>query len=530
LIKSFVFVFNIQFIIGKDSLNSANEIEKYESALKNMLGTTEAARDRMKEYFAIAAETPFDLPQVIEAGNKLQALGRYSEDNVKMLGDLAAASGKPMEQALNAFAKMASGQKGIAVDMFRDLMITVDDWTAATGKGVSKSGELLASTDELLAALPKIMKSKGYFGMMATQAETTAGKIANLEDGVYQLKVAMGERLQPTVRRLIEMGSRMVDNAKSWVEIPAEQKIAREKAEMNLLVESLIANNDNEEIRKTLIDQINSKYPDFLKNLDLEKSSVEDIRKELEGVNEEYDKKTRKAYYQSVIDDLQKEDQEAMNDVLKYQNSIMAKEQIKEVNAQIADFMSSMGLDRDWKLDGKGGIYRDYVGIGSVQRQWKPLPDDQKARAAELYSNKKSLESYTYVFDKNRLEKAQKKSDEIRAKMEVFNKLMDGVLGAESNGGGSSNGGNGSGEGSGNGSGNGNPTSLTNAAETVADSISGGGRQIKNFYITINDGLVKEVINNFSSSDDNPETAAGFMDKLSSALQNVVNDVNYAAS
>lgn len=70
----------------------------------------------------------------------------------------------------------------------------------------------------------------------------------------------------------------------------------------------------------------------------------------------------------------------------------------------------------------------------------------------------------------------------------------------------------------------------TDGGKDALDTITAGGKTMKNFYITINDGLIKEVTNHFASSDDNPETAEDFMDKLSHALQMVVNDVNYTAS
>ena len=59
--------------------------------------------------------------------------------------------------------------------------------------------------------------------------------------------------------------------------------------------------------------------------------------------------------------------------------------------------------------------------------------------------------------------------------------------------------------------------------------ISSGGKNIKNFNITINDGLVNGVQNYFNNSSDNPESASDFMWRLSNALQMILNDVNYAA-
>lgn len=62
---------------------------------------------------------------------------------------------------------------------------------------------------------------------------------------------------------------------------------------------------------------------------------------------------------------------------------------------------------------------------------------------------------------------------------------------------------------------------------SAVESITSGGRQMKNFYITINDGLIKENNNIFNSSQDNPASADNFMQRLSAALLGVVNDVNY---
>ena len=82
-----------------------------------MLGDIDEADKRFREMVEFAAKTPFNVSGVIDAGNQLQALGRYSLDTLTMLGDLASAAGRPMEQALRAYAKLVSGQKGIAIDI-----------------------------------------------------------------------------------------------------------------------------------------------------------------------------------------------------------------------------------------------------------------------------------------------------------------------------------------------------------------------------------------------------------------------------
>jgi hypothetical protein len=61
-----------------------------------------------------------------------------------------------------------------------------------------------------------------------------------------------------------------------------------------------------------------------------------------------------------------------------------------------------------------------------------------------------------------------------------------------------------------------------------ATEITGGGKGVKNFYVHI-ENLLGENTNIFQSSKDSPETAGDFLERLSHALQDVVNDVNYAA-
>lgn len=189
--------------VGTYMVKAASDVEKYKTQLKVMLGSQELANARFKEMADFAASTPFELNDIVQLGNQLQALGRYSKENMTLLGDLASAAGKPIEQVTGAFAKLASGQKGIAIDMFRDLLISTKDWQEATGAAISKSGELQATTEQMMAALPKILAKKGFSGMMAEQAKTFEGVMSNAKDSVTQLAAEVGSQLLPTMKDLL---------------------------------------------------------------------------------------------------------------------------------------------------------------------------------------------------------------------------------------------------------------------------------------------------------------------------------------
>lgn len=385
---------------GKAAVDAAAQIETYQATLETMLGSTDAARDRMEEYKDVAKITPFEMSEVVEAGNQLQAIGRYSRKNLEMLGDLAAATGKPMEQVMNAYAKLATGQKGEASRMFQDLLISRQDWMAATGKGVSKSGELLATTEEMMKALPKIMSSKGFYGMMAKQAETAAGKTSNLEDSVFSLRAALGERMMPTVKGVTDWLSKMCNSMERAVRIPLAEKIGREKAELNLLVGQLMDANTKEERRNELIGKINSKYPAFLSNIDLEKGGTEELRKKLVQVNSEYDKRIRNAVLASRIEEFAEEEGEAWRD---YQDITMSRE-AKKQNQQLVNQMAAVAKKYGFNIDGVSADMNgaDPRGKGGKQYMF-PLSDGTFAYYdAKKFERTGSLE---YAFTPMRNEK-----------------------------------------------------------------------------------------------------------------------------
>jgi CBS domain-containing protein len=386
---------------AKQVIAAAGQIERYNATLETMLGSRSAARDRMEEYMRIAKTTPFEMTEVVEAGNKLQALGRYSEDTLVMLGDLAAASGKPLEQAMNAYSKMASGQKGIAVDMFRDLLITTDDWAKATGKGVKASGEMVASADEMLKVLPEILKSKGFFGLMAKQSETTEGKIANFEDAVFSLRASIGERLAPTVKSVLGVTSKWVNSLDEAVKIPVEQKIAREKAELNYLVENLIKTNDNEEERTKWIAELQSKYPDFLKNVNLEKDGAKGLREELAKVNAEYDKKIRLAINERKRERAEEKFQDVIQDKADKAFSDDAAKRIREFE-KIA--------------------YSKSTALKDLAKQGKVTPQMIKG-----FLNENQRAEYDAAISQYSIFASAKKNEELDAKIAAYEKILQGL-------------------------------------------------------------------------------------------------------
>jgi len=576
--------------IVSGSITATSEMEKYNVALKTMMGNQGAARDRMSEYVDIAAKTPLQLNQVVDAGNQLQAMGRYSRENIVNLGDLAAASGKPIEQVLSAYSKLATGQKGEAVNMFRDLLISSEDWAKATGMGIKSNGELMASTEEMIAALPNILKAKGFIGMMEEQSKTTAGRISNLKDSFFQLQSAMGERLKPAFDSLIQAGSGLIDMTKKWVEIPVTVKIAEEKAELNALVGIITDANTAEETRRDLIADLQRQYPDFLGNLNAETVSNEQLRYKLAAVNEQYDRKIRLVAQQKITSDAESQYKETQARIIEVQTAIDAKKEIDKMwpsvvanynmvyNYKKGDYgylntdviteravtevenaikfmlapQEGMQFDYTRQIE----LFSDYIAYANNYLEnkstWSSLDSElaklnvqslSQKKVLGMYQNKLSnaereeiygaaslidisnSQSFEKIFGKSDYKQSKalsaefdalrKKSSEAYtdADWQRLSAFMSGDLRYSPSGGGG---------------GGGNGPSGNNSFAKAEDAIAGGGRNVKNFNITI-DNLVG-VNNNIFEPGESIENAENFRNRLTALLQSVLNDINYSAN
>ena len=428
---------------GKAAVDAAAQIETYQATLETMLGSTDAARDRMEEYKDVAKITPFEMSEVVEAGNQLQAIGRYSRKNLEMLGDLAAATGKPMEQVMNAYAKLATGQKGEAARMFQDLLISRQDWMAATGKGVSKSGELLATTEEMMKALPKIMSSKGFYGMMAKQAEKANGMISNLEDGVFSLRAALGERMLPTVKSAVTGLAKLAGKMEDIVRIPLPQKIAQEKAELNALVGALISASGKEDERKRIIQEIQTKYPEFLKNINIEKATTEELTTALRAANAEYDKKIKKAALERRLQKFDEEADDAMEDIVVHQMALEAQKKRPELGKKGDDLLKEFGRQNKLK-NGERYVWdrlehKVYKVKGSGLQAMMLPHNLTTQQEAEIQAIIDEYDTYTDMLttwggDEEKLKKAEKAYNKYKTGRQVIERAIDAEFGTDDNG------------------------------------------------------------------------------------------------
>lgn len=170
------------------------EFETYLTQFGVLLGSTEAAKQRLDELSKFGASTPFELPEIVKADKVLTSFGLSSEDTAKKfgvsgaqirttIGDIAAGTGTSFEELSLTFGKFASGATGEAIARFQELGIVTKEEMAGLGLEFSKSGQLLTPAREAFSVLEKHVRGK-FGGMMDAQSKTFDGMMSNLSDWV----------------------------------------------------------------------------------------------------------------------------------------------------------------------------------------------------------------------------------------------------------------------------------------------------------------------------------------------------------
>lgn len=197
--------------VTKTFIATGSQFERYEVQFTTLLGSIEAARDRMKELTTFAMETPFDLPGVVEAAQKLEAYGVYAEKTLRTVGDAAAAMGKTLEQGVEAIADASRGE----LERLKEFGISAAELTERMGHQLNRA--TVEGLEEIKDTVLAIMGERYGGGMMAL-SETLGGSISNLRGYWIEFKkeVADAEAFQTvkdifgvildTVRQLFDQG------------------------------------------------------------------------------------------------------------------------------------------------------------------------------------------------------------------------------------------------------------------------------------------------------------------------------------
>lgn len=213
--------------LAKGFVEQAGAMEQNQVAFETMLGSATKAKDLLQQMSDFAAKTPFQLPDVVNAGKQLLAYGFQQEkviDTTRMLGDVAAGLNIPLGDIIYLFGTLRAQGRAYTKDLnqFTARGIPILD-ALAKQYGVTKSAvfDLAAEGkigfEDINKAFQTMTGSGGqFFNLMDKQSKTTLGTWSNLQDSITRVQIALGNALLPAVNQVMDAVMPLIVQFGAW--------------------------------------------------------------------------------------------------------------------------------------------------------------------------------------------------------------------------------------------------------------------------------------------------------------------------
>ena len=223
------------------------QMENYQLAFENLLGSAEAANAALDAIKADAASTPFDVAGLVSANRLLISTGQSAEEArqvINALGNAVSASGggnAELERMAANLQQIANVGKASAVDVRQFAYAGIDIYGILadyTGLAKDEVQGLTISYDLLVEALKAASAEGGrYAGAMEAYSQTLQGRMDTLADNATQLAGALTEGLFEAQKELVEAASGWVETLQTTLEAegPAAMAVAGVQIVFDLL-------------------------------------------------------------------------------------------------------------------------------------------------------------------------------------------------------------------------------------------------------------------------------------------------------
>lgn len=189
------------------------QLEQYQTALTNMLGSEAEAVALLDEIKQDAAKTPFDTAGLVKANELLISTGIDAESSrrtILALGDAVSATGggnEELSRMAQNLQQIQNAGKATSADIKQFAYAGIDVYGILadyTGKTAEEVQNMTVTYDLLSNALISAADEGGrYFNSMSTQSETLNGQWSTLKDNATQLAGLMTGDLTDGIKVVI---------------------------------------------------------------------------------------------------------------------------------------------------------------------------------------------------------------------------------------------------------------------------------------------------------------------------------------
>lgn len=227
------------------------QLEQYQTALTNMLGSASAAENALEQIKQDAARTPFDTAGLVKANELLISTGVDADSSRKVilaLGDAVSATGggnEELSRMAQNLQQIKNAGKATAADIKQFAYAGIDVYGILadyTGKSTAEVQKMTVTYDVLTAALEKASDEGGrYYNSMSTQSKTLNGQMSTLTDNATQLAGLMTADLTDGIKMVVGNLNDMTVAAAEAYKTDGWVGLAKEIASLNPLISGVIS-------------------------------------------------------------------------------------------------------------------------------------------------------------------------------------------------------------------------------------------------------------------------------------------------
>lgn len=227
------------------------QLEQYQTALTNMLGSSQAAEQALENIKQDAAKTPFDTAGLVKANELLISTGVDADSSRKVilaLGDAVSATGggnDELSRMAQNLQQIRNAGQATSADIKQFAYAGIDVYGILadyTGKSTAEVQKMTVTYDVLTAALEKAADEGGrYYGSMSTQSETLNGQWSTLTDNATQLAGLMTGDLTDGIKMAVGSLNDLTVAAAEGYKTDGWIGLAKAIADINPTTQSLVA-------------------------------------------------------------------------------------------------------------------------------------------------------------------------------------------------------------------------------------------------------------------------------------------------
>lgn len=159
----------------KTGLTEALDLEGYKMQLETATKDTQRAAELMQYAIDLANKTPFEGGQLVEAAAKFESMGMSAETWLTKAGDMAAATNKDYDQAVEALIDAQAGELERLKEFgITKAMILEQGEKMFSGVQIANNNGQIVNQEKFNEAMLALMEDK-FAGGMETQATTIRG-------------------------------------------------------------------------------------------------------------------------------------------------------------------------------------------------------------------------------------------------------------------------------------------------------------------------------------------------------------------